>query len=71
MKKEKENRVPSALVTREIGITYSKSQNIYISMLKEKPLPKHSHTIPGVAHTPPESVTAGTGVPSQRATPVS
>jgi len=37
--------------------------------LREKPLPEHSHTIPGVAQTPPETLTAGTRVPLQRAAP--
>ncbi|KAK4824004.1 hypothetical protein QYF61_009218 [Mycteria americana] len=39
------------------------------ALLKEKPLPEHTHTIQGVAHTPPETVTARTRVPSQRSAP--
>jgi len=42
-----------------------------IAALKEKVLPKRSHTLPGVAHTPPNTLTARTGVPLHRVTPVS
>jgi len=40
-------------------------------LLREKPLPEHSHTFEGVAHTPPETLTARTRISSQHVTPVS
>lgn len=39
-------------------------------MLGEKLLPKQSHTIQVVAHTPSETLIAGTGVPTQQVAPV-
>lgn len=38
-------------------------------MLKERPLPEHSHTTQGVTPAPPKTVTAGTSVPLHRAGP--
>jgi len=39
-------------------------------LLREKLLLEYSHAIQGVTHTPPETLTARTGVPLQQATPV-
>jgi len=40
-------------------------------LLRENLPPEHSHSVQGVAHTPPETLTARTGVALQQATPVS
>jgi len=49
----------------------SSRRQISKHVLREKPLPEHSHSIQGVAHTPPKTLTGRSGVPSQPATPVS
>jgi len=40
-------------------------------LLRENLPPEHSHSVQGVARTPPETLTARTGVALQQATPVS